>query len=180
MIGRSAAVAWLLFVWVALTGSFALLNVVAGLLVSVAILSFFRPAGATKAGGSLRPWHAARFFVFFIVQFVQANFQVALAVIRPERVRRKRAIIAVPVVAASEITTTMLANAVSLTPGTFILEMRPDPPTMYVHVLQLSTVRTARLEILELERYIVLAFGPPGAAERVRELMARTAAGPGE
>lgn len=177
MIRRVAILAWLLFVWLTLTGSLTVMNAALGVAAGAALLSFFRPAGTTT-GGAFRPWHAARFFAYFALKLVTANIHVALAVIQPERVRRKRGIIAVPIVAATETTTTLLADAVSLTPGTFILEMRRDPPTMYVHILQLTVLREARLEILELERRILLGFGPPGSVERLDELMARTAAEP--
>lgn len=176
---RGATLAWLLFIWLALTGSLSVMNVALGAAISLALLLFFRPARDSGAGGRLHLWYAARFAAYFAVKFLKANVDVALAVIWPERVRSKRGIIAVPMVAATELTTTMLADAVSLTPGTFILEMRADPPTMYVHVLELGTAREARLDILELERRILLGFGPPGSVERAEELMSRVAAGPG-
>ena len=36
---------------------------------------------------------------------------------------------------------TLIANAVSLTPGTLTLEVRREPPTLYVHVLHLDRSR---------------------------------------
>ncbi len=176
---RIAPFTWLLLIWLALTGSLTVLNVVLGAAISLALLVYFRPTRAGATRGRFRPWYAARFAVYFTAKFLRANFDVALAVIWPERVRTKRGIIAVPMVAATETTTTLLADAVSLTPGTFILEMRPDPPTMYVHVLELGSVREARLDILELERRILLGFGPPESLERAEELRARVAAGSG-
>jgi multisubunit Na+/H+ antiporter MnhE subunit len=174
------AAAWLLFLWVALTGEASIINITLGLLLSVSLLVFFRPEFAASRTGTFRPWHAIRYFAFFVLKFLQANMQVALAVIRPARVLHKRGIIAVPIAASSEITTWLLALSVSLTPGTFILELRTDPSVMYVHLLQMESVRGARLEILELERMIVQAFGPPGATGRIDELMARVAAEPGD
>ncbi|HOK44775.1 MAG TPA: Na+/H+ antiporter subunit E, partial [Bryobacteraceae bacterium] len=136
------------------------------------------PTQDIAASGRFRPWYAALFFAYFFVKLVKAGIEVAMAVIQPERVRCKRAVIAVPMVAATETTITLLADAVMLTPGTFILEMRRDPPTMYVHVLQLNSLRQARLDILDLERRVLLGFGPPGSVERVEELMAQVAAEP--
>jgi multicomponent Na+:H+ antiporter subunit E len=174
---RAAAFGWLLFVWIALTGSLSVLNVALGVAISIGLLLFFRPAPPATTG-RFHPWYAARFLFYFTVKFLKANVEVALAVIQPERVRRKRAIIAVPMVGATETTTTLLADAVSLTPGTFILEMRRDPATMYVHILALNDLREARLEILELERRILLGFGPPGSVERCEELMTQVATEP--
>jgi multicomponent Na+:H+ antiporter subunit E len=177
MTRRAAQAAWLLFVWLALTGRVSMMSALVGLAISAALLAFFRPArDAGGPAGTFRPWYALRFLAFFARRFLAANIEVALAVIRPERVRVARAVIAVPIVAASEATTILLANAMSLTPGTFMLDMQDDPPTMYVHLLQLRGVQAARLDVLEMERRILLAFGPAGAPDRVKDLMARIAA----
>jgi multicomponent Na+:H+ antiporter subunit E len=177
---RVVALAWLLFVWLALIGNVTVTTVATGLAIGAGLLVFFRPTRRTRERIVLRPLRAASYFVYFQVKFLAANVQVALAVIRPGRGRARPGVIAVPIVAATELTTIVLANAVSLTPGTFIIELRRDPAVMYVHLLQVTSVRAARLAILEMERRIVRAFGPPGSAERVEALMAAVAAGGGE
>jgi multicomponent Na+:H+ antiporter subunit E len=172
-----ASGAWLLFVWMALTGTTSIAGVLIGTVAAAALISYFHPAHGHAAPGTFRPWYAAQFVGFFAVRFVHANLEVALAVLRPRRIHRSRAVVAVPVAAVTETTTTLLANAVSLTPGTFILEMQHDPPVMYVHVLRLVSVRATRLDIIEMERRIVLAFGPAGASDRVAAVRASVLAG---
>lgn len=169
------AIAWLLFVWLALLGDISVLNVISGILIAVGLVTLFRPSRTVDRGIRLRPLGALIFLGYFLAQFLRANIQVALAVLDPERVRNRRAIIAVPIAAPNDIAVILLANAISLTPGTFILEMRHEPATLYVHILQLTTVREARLAILELERYIVRAVESPGALEQVEELMRQVA-----
>src|SRR5690606_30120770 len=143
---------WLLFVWVTLTGSLSLVNLIAGGGAAAALLLFFRPTYRDTAALSFRPWHALRFAIFFNLRFVSANLQVARAVLTPARAGQRRALIAVPIAAATEVTTTLLANAVSLTPGTCIVDMHDDPAVLYVHILQLRSSLTAqKLEILDLE-----------------------------
>ena len=168
--------AWLLFVWVALTGSLSPLSLLLGSGVAVALLVFFRPTSIDRAGLSFRLGPAVSFLIFFNLRFVVANVQVATAVLAPERYRRQRALIAVPIAAPTEVTTTLLANAISLTPGTCFIEMHREPAVMYVHVLQLHDLTAQRLEILDLERRIVRAFGPSAAVDTVESLMARVAA----
>lgn len=170
------AVAWLLFVWLALVGDVSVLNLVAGLLIAVGLVTIFRPSHTIDREIKVHPLGALTFLGYFLAQFLRANIQVALAVLDPDRVRDRRALIAVPIAAPNDIAVVLLANAISLTPGTFILEMRHEPPTLYVHILQLTTVREARLAILELERYIVRAVESPGALRRVEELMRQVAA----
>lgn len=169
-------VAWLLFVWLALVGDVSVRSVLIGLLIAAGLVTFFRPTRSEGRRIAVRPVGVLRFAAFFVVQFIEANIQVALAVINPERVRYQRAIVAVPIAAANDVSVILLANAISLTPGTFIVEMRREPATIYVHVLQMPSVRETRLMILRLERYIVTAFESPGGLERVEELMRQAAA----
>lgn len=177
---RIATFAWLLLIWVVLLGGVSPAGVIMGVLLSAGLLAYFQPLHTTTGALRVRPHHALSFVAFFAVKFVQANIQVALAVLQPERVRHSRAVVSVPIVDASEVTTLILANVICLTPGTFVLETYRSPPTLYVHVLQLSSPRQLRLELLEMERRIVLAFGPGGDDRRVRELMDQVAADPVE
>ena len=176
MITRWATFVWLLLIWVALTGSQSVAGVLIGAALAAALLTLFRPTQVKTSGITFRPWQAVRFMAYFSFKLVQANVQVALAVARPERIREKRAVVAVPFIDVSDIATTLLANAVSLTPGTFIIEMRRDPSTMYVHFLKLDGVTDGTLAILEIQRRLVLAIAPAAEVARVDELIARVAA----
>lgn len=172
MTARILGFGWLLFIWVTLLGDLTLMNVAMGIAICSAILLVFRSTRSSDDRAVIRPWRVIELTAYFTWKFIQANIQVALAVIWPDRVRSRRAIIEVPFVHVSETATILLTNAVSLTPGTFIVEMRPEPSALYVHILQLSSVRDARLEILEMERRILLAVGPDGAAEQVAQRIA--------
>lgn len=177
MMARLATLGWLVFIWVALRGSLSIAGLVAGVALSALLLWYFSPSPRTGEVVTLRPHYAIAFLGYFFVKFIEANLKVALAVLRPDRVRLTRAVIGVPIAAASETATMLLASAVSLTPGTFFMEVRRTPATMYVHVLELTTVRNARVSILEMERRINLAIGPPGAAAASAALQTRVAAG---
>lgn len=179
MTARLIAFTWLLLIWIVLLGSVSPLGAIVGALLSAGLLGYFR-VQPFEQPFAFRPLHVLGFLAFFAVAFVKANIQVALAVIQPARIRNRRAIVAVPIVDATDLTTLVLANAVCLTPGTFVLEMRKDPPRLYVHALQIDTVRELRLSILEMERRIALAIGPPGADGRVRELAGAVAGDPVE
>lgn len=170
------AIAWLIFVWLVLLGDLSPLTLLTGALIALGLVTLFRPTRTIDRQITVRPLGTVIFIGYFLGQFIRANIQVALAVIDPARVRDRRGVIAVPIAAPNDIAFILLASAISLTPGTFILEMRDEPPTLYVHVLQITSVRDARLAILELERYIVRAIESPGAVERVEELMRQVAA----
>jgi len=159
-----------------LSGDVSARNIVAGILIAVGLVTIFQPSRHVDREIRVRPIRVLIFLGYFFIQFIRANLQVALAVLDPARIRHHRAIIAVPIAAPNDVAVILLANAISLTPGTFILEMHHEPPTLYVHILQLTTVREARLAILELERYIVRAVESPGALRRVEELIRQVAA----
>jgi multicomponent Na+:H+ antiporter subunit E len=69
----------------------------------------------------------------------------------------------VPVRGASDRLLTLLANAISLTPGTLTLEVNRQQSTLYVHVLDVGSgagaVERVRADILRVERLAVCAVG---------------------
>jgi multicomponent Na+:H+ antiporter subunit E len=172
MIAHLAALAWLVLVWLSLTGSVAVGTIAVATVVGGLVLFYFRPMHRGRGTTRFRLHYAIDFAVYFAVLFVRANIQVALAVIWPERVRTRRAIVAVPIVGASDLVLVLLANAVTLTPGTFVIDIQRDPACLYVHVLRLTTVRDVRLDILEMERRLVRALGSRPALEQVEQRMA--------
>jgi hypothetical protein len=62
-----------------------------------------------------------------------------------------------------------VANAVSLTPGTLTLDVDPDPPVLYVHVLHLRDVDRLRREVAPLELLVTQAFGTAAAVRNVEQ-----------
>lgn len=176
MIGHALTLAWLLFIWLTLRGVVTWADLMAGILIITWLLAFFRPAKRQLHSGRVRPLALLGTLLWFGWKLVEANVHVALAVLAPARIRNTRAIIAVPVAPMSETVSMLLANAISLTPGTFIVDFRPSPPTMYIHVLQLTEVKQARLRFLELQRRIVRAVGSADGVARVDALIAKVAA----
>jgi multicomponent Na+:H+ antiporter subunit E len=54
---------------------------------------------------------------------------------------------------------TLVANAVSLTPGTLTLELDRPGNILYVHVLHLRDLESVRRDVRSLEALVVRAFG---------------------
>jgi multicomponent Na+:H+ antiporter subunit E len=103
-----------------------------------------------------------RFLAYFLAKLVEASVVVAVEVATP-RNRIRTGIVAVPLRGASDALVTLVADAVTLTPGTLTLEVGRQPPTLYVHVLHLRDVEAVRREIRHLEVLAVRAFGSPAA-----------------
>ena len=162
---------WLTFVWVALWGSFTAANLLGGALLAVVLLLLL-PLPEVPRQSRLRPLALLRFALFFLRELVLASGTVVVQVLRP-RSQLRQAVIAVPVVAVSDSLLTLLANAVSLTPGTLALEVDRPRSTLYVHVLNVGgdadSVEDVRRSIVRLERLAILAFGTEEGLEALHE-----------
>lgn len=150
--------AWLVVAWVALWGDLSAANVVSGVAVSGLVLTLFPPA-ARRSSSRLRPFPAIRFVVWFLWKLVEASAVVAWEVVTP-RNRINEGIVAIPIRGVSDGLITLVANAISLTPGTLTLEVRRRPAVLYVHVLHLHDIEAVRRDIGYLELLAIKAFGP--------------------
>lgn len=152
---------WLTVVWMALWGSLTAANLLGGLVVACALLLLF-PLPEVQREGGVRPVALARLLAVFLWELVKASVTVVVQVLRPRRALRQ-GVVAVPVVGVSDRLLTLLANAVSLTPGTLALEIDRPRATLYVHVLDLpdrpGAADEVRRSIVSLERLAILALG---------------------
>jgi multicomponent Na+:H+ antiporter subunit E len=79
-------------------------------------------------------------------------------VITPSNVS-KPGVIAVPLDTKSDFEIMMVANLVSLTPGTLSLDVSDDRKSLYVHVMFLDDVETARRDIKQgIEKRVLEAI----------------------
>jgi multicomponent Na+:H+ antiporter subunit E len=168
-VGRHPAlVGWLALVWVGLWGSVTVANVLGGLVVAVALL-WLLPLPEDAEPGRVRPGALLRFVAFFAVELVKASLIVVWQVLRP-RGELRQAVLAVDAVGASDRLLTLVANAISLTPGTLTLEVDRERSILYVHALDVGGpegVERARRSIERLERLAILAIGTPECLERL-------------
>ena len=175
-----ALIIWLTLVWAFLWGDFGLANLVAGVAVALLVVWIGRPADVH--GMQLTSFHPVSAFVFvgyFAVQVVKSNFQVAWIVISP-RPHVHTAIVAVPMHVDSDGIVTVVANAVTLTPGTLTIDVRANddgtPPVIYVHVLAFTDLGSVRADVLQLERLAVRAFGTKQQRIEIEAIVAARAA----
>lgn len=157
-------IVWLTAVWVGLWGDLRAGNVVAGLVVAMAVVAVGRPTGVTGLERTrFRPIATAHYAVYFLIQLVKSNLVVAWEIITPGS-GINRAIIAVPMHTSSDAVITLIANSITLTPGTVTIDVgdRETPQglrrTLYVHVLHFKGIEAVRRQVLELERLAVKAF----------------------
>ena len=157
---RVPLVLWLTVVWVGLWGSVTAANVLGGVAVALLLVTAL-PLTEVPTAAVVRPLALLRFLAFFAVDLVRSSLQVAALVLSPRRALRQ-AVVAVPVRGASDSLLTLLANAISLTPGTLTLEVDRPGSTLYVHVIDVGEgVEAVRADLLHVERLAILAVGSP-------------------
>jgi multicomponent Na+:H+ antiporter subunit E len=148
----------LLAVWLALWGSASLPLVAAGLLLAVLVLVLF-PLPPIEFSFGLHPWRAAVLAGRFALDVAAASAQVAYLAFR----RRPPATDIVTVVLASDsdLIQHLTALAVSLVPGSLIVDADPDERTLTIHVLYPSPRPPERFtaEVLAQEARIRAALG---------------------
>jgi len=95
---------------------------------------------------------------YFIWQLLVSNFRVLWDVITPKHIS-KPGVIAVPLDAETDFEIMMVANLVSLTPGSLSLDVSDDRKRLYVHMMFLDDVEAARREIKQgIEKRVLEAI----------------------
>lgn len=150
-------VVWSVFVWVALWGDLSIANVVWGAVLG-SLTVVLVPVRHMAHRVPIRPWQTARFVAVFVGALVKASGVVAWEVVSPTN-RINEGIVAVQLRTTSPGLMTLIANMVSLTPGTLTLEVRRDPPTLYIHVLHLRGIEEVRDGVRHFEDVALAAFG---------------------
>ncbi len=138
--------------WALLTGHFNLENLVAGFVIGFFLLWILRRAvGQTEYFPKVRS--AFAFFLSFLWQLVQANLSVARTVLLERKEKINPAFLAIPLEARTDAEIALLANLITLTPGTLSLDVSEDRRFLYIHTLDVEDMDALRVEIKQsLER----------------------------
>lgn len=156
----------LTFAWAAMTGSFTFSTVLTGFLLGSAVLFLARRVFAPSVYFP-RVWQLLSFLFFFLRELFVATWRVTKAVLTPG-LRLQPHILAIPLEATSDVEITLLANFVSLTPGSLSVEVSPDRRILYVHVMDAADPAAVQREIKEgFERRLLtlLRSQPPQPGE---------------
>lgn len=128
----------LALVWAGISGSFSGLNLILGGAVGTVAIFLLRDAFAgPKASRRIR--RILSLAMLFLWELMVSAVRVALVVIRPNMSEAvKPAIIAVPLTVKSDAEITLLANMITLTPGTLTVDVAADRSVLYVHALSMT------------------------------------------
>ena len=162
--GSMLLFAWLVVMWTALWGVPTLANLLGGAVVASVVLWVFPRGDDADAMVTFRPVHAAVFLVWFLGQLVSSSLRVAWLIVKPSGpVEMEPGIVATPIRGISDQITSMVANAITLTPGTLTVEVSREPSVIYVHCIESQAPDDIREQVLDLEHRMVEAFGSAGA-----------------
>lgn len=144
----------LMGMWIASTGEFTYANALLGFGVGFGVLWWLRDLFGGHAYFRKAPM-ALIFVAYFLWEVLLANLRVAWDVVTPQKLR-KPAIVAVPLDARTDLEITVLANLVTLTPGSLTVDVSDDRTTLYVHAMFVDDPDKFRREIKEQFEHWVL------------------------
>lgn len=92
---------------------------------------------------------------FFLMELVVSNFKVLWDIMTPRHINRP-GIVGVPLTARSDLEIFIVANLLSLTPGSLSVDLSRDRKILYVHIMFLEDPEKTRQEIKNgLERRVL-------------------------
>ena len=152
---------FLMLVWLALTSTVNLQELTAGIIISL-ILSLVLSKNYLELG--LPPLSIKRIFfsivyiLVLLLEIVRANFDVAYRVIHP-KMPIKPGIVTIKTSLKQDIAKLILANSITLTPGTFTLDILGD--TLLVHWINVkgkNMKERTKLIAGKFEKYLRIIF----------------------
>ncbi|NSZ62280.1 Na+/H+ antiporter subunit E [Agrobacterium tumefaciens] len=145
-------------VWLAVSGSVTPANILFGLIVSALALGLIRHQIPKGGRHRLRPLRVLSLLLLFFKELALSAWKVAVMVTRP-KLDVQPGIFAYPLRLTTDFEITLLANLITLTPGTLSVDVSEDKTTLYVHAIDCSNIETAKNDIRNgFEKKIMEAF----------------------
>jgi multicomponent Na+:H+ antiporter subunit E len=144
-------------IWASVTGSFTALNIAFGFFLSVLALYVLREDVGTL-GYISRARRVLSLFLLFLKELLMSAWKVAVLVLKP-KMDLKPGIFAFPLTVDRDFEITLLANLITLTPGTLSVDVSVDRKFLYVHAIDCSDPEGAKRDIANgFEAKILEAF----------------------
>jgi multicomponent Na+:H+ antiporter subunit E len=152
----------LFLIWLIANGTFALDTAIAGLIISaliaLAFASFSRVYSVIRWSPTVIYYYLV-YLAVFLIELVKANVSVMLLVFSP-RINIRPAIVEIKTELKSPMGRLALANTITLTPGTLVVDIKGD--SLFIHWINIST--TDPVEATEaiagrFEKYLKVIYG---------------------
>lgn len=145
-------------IWIAITGSVALVNIIFGLALGALVLFLMRDH-ISVPGRTRRPLRILHLAGLFVYELVLSGWRVMVIVLRRD-MALKPGIIVYPLRVQSDFEIALLANLITLTPGTLTLDVTPDRRHLVIHAIDCADPDQIRADTAAgFERRIMEAFG---------------------
>jgi multicomponent Na+:H+ antiporter subunit E len=148
---------WLTGVWIVLWRSTTPATLITGVVLAVLLTWAIRSGDENLERHRVRPVALVRSLAHMVVALVRANAVMAREVLTRDDHTRP-GILEVQLPACSELVMTIIANSITLTPGSVVLDLRMETSTLSIHVLHLQDVDAWRAEIEVLHRLVSSAL----------------------
>jgi len=154
--------ALLTLVWIAISSSFELGSVITGALIAAALAYMFARRFAIWRGIRFSPTRLYHFIIYtgvFVVELVRANINMMRYVYAP-RLSVEPGVVKVKTNLKSPIGRLALANSISLTPGSLVLDIGEDE--LLVHCLDMRAIdpkKVTETVLGSFEAHLEKAFG---------------------
>ncbi|MFP5022895.1 Na+/H+ antiporter subunit E [Pseudonocardia phyllosphaerae] len=169
---RIPQVVALTVVWVLLWGSPKPVTIAGGLVVALVVTALF-PLPLMPEPLPVRPLRVLRLFGYLLWDLLVSGVRVAMVTLRYGR-KAHSGIVSLPMCAGSDRTTTAIALACALSPGSFVLQIDRRRGRWYAYVLGLEkpgSVDRARRDMLTLQLRVVQAVGTAEDQRCAREAL---------
>jgi multicomponent Na+:H+ antiporter subunit E len=153
---------WLVLVWNLLWGTWSWANLLSGIAVALAV-TVLLPLPPVVGGARVSPVGLVVFIGCFVADLVVSAAEVAWQTVRPRGIDRS-AIIQVQLRTDSDLLITILTEALTLVPGSMVIDMDRERRTLALHILHVrdeEDVEAQRRSVLAEEERVVRAFGSP-------------------
>lgn len=147
----------LTFIWCGLLGGITLANLVSGFVVSYALLWLVTRGQPGHDGYFGKLPRLLGFIGYYLWELLKSNAIIAYDVLTPTH-HMKPGVIGIPIKAQTDLEITVLANLITMTPGTLSLDISPDRKTLYVHAMYIRDPEALRRDIQENFEPRVLAL----------------------
>ena len=121
----------LALVWVALSASFDAGGFLIGFVFGYIVL-FLLQRVTGRSSYFVKSVRLVSFVWFYVVEVVRSNVRVAIDVVTPGS-RARPGVVAVPLDARTDAEITLLANLITMTPGSLSIDVSDDRSVIYVH-----------------------------------------------
>ena len=123
----------LFFMWLILTGNLQMANIFVGVGVSFAISLLYTKLFPKEKFETINPYWLAVYILVLIKQLIISNIKIAIRILSPD-MKLSPAIVGVKTELKSDWKKLLLANSITLTPGTLTLDVKED--MLYLHVIE--------------------------------------------